>query len=191
MLPPLILHPFSDAGGPQALVRSSRAGLILEGLAPQNDVATEELERTLLRGRLCEIRMLFYVGKDLHRWIEQCVEFCGRLPELAGANLGFDSFAQLLIEDPPASVREKLARWGVADYPAIFSRALAMWTLFAEAPVEDTLGADFVRNYFRFADQIYACRRTLESTAKISPVNFEFELYASGEYSRMLEREWA
>ena len=35
MLPPLILHPFADAGGPDKLVESSRASLMLQGLLPR------------------------------------------------------------------------------------------------------------------------------------------------------------
>ena len=66
-LPPLILHPFADAGGPEKLVESSRANLVLQGLLPAGDRNTQEIERTLLEGRFCEIRMLFYVGKDLLR----------------------------------------------------------------------------------------------------------------------------
>jgi hypothetical protein len=190
-LPPLILHPFSDAAGPQKLARSSQAGLILEGLMPPGEADEEELERVLLEGRMCEIRMLFYLGKDLHRWIDQCVEFATRVEELTCAGLGFDSFAELLIHDPPASVREKLSRWGVNDYPAIFSRAIALRTLFSELPPPEVLSPEFIRNYFRYTDHVYACRRELRSPRPISSANFDFALYASGEYSRLLEREWA
>jgi hypothetical protein len=191
ILPPLILHPFSDAAGPQKLARSSQAGLILEGLMPPGESDPEDLERVLLEGRMCEIRMLFYLGKDLHRWIEQCVDFAERVEELTGAGLTFDSFAELLIHDPPALVREKLQKWGVGDYQAIFSRAIALRTLFAELPSEEVLSPEFVRNYFRYTDHVYACRQELCSLRKISSANFDFELYASGEYSRQLEREWA
>src|SRR5271163_5199102 len=73
-LPPLILHPFADAGGPDKLVESSRASLMLQGLLPTGERSTEDLDLSLLEGRYCEIRMLFYVGKDLVRWIDQCLE---------------------------------------------------------------------------------------------------------------------
>ncbi len=33
-LPPVILHPFSDPAGPDQLVESSRAHLMLEGVLP-------------------------------------------------------------------------------------------------------------------------------------------------------------
>jgi hypothetical protein len=69
-LPPLILHPFADAGGPGKLVQSSRASLMLQGLLPSGELSRDQLDRSVLEGRYCEIRMLFYVGKDLRRWIE-------------------------------------------------------------------------------------------------------------------------
>jgi hypothetical protein len=57
-LPPLILHPFADAAGPDKLVESSRASLMLQGLLPTGERSAEELDRALLDGRYCEIRML-------------------------------------------------------------------------------------------------------------------------------------
>src|SRR5579863_9552455 len=80
-LPPLILHPFADAGGPSKLVESSRANLKLQGLLPQGEATREDLDKALLDGRYSELRMLFYVGKDLARWIEQCLEFVERNQE--------------------------------------------------------------------------------------------------------------
>jgi hypothetical protein len=77
-LPPLILHPFADAAGPSKLVASSRASLKLQGLLPAGESTQEDLDRALLEGRYSELRMLFYVGKDLARWIEQCVELVER-----------------------------------------------------------------------------------------------------------------
>src|SRR5450631_2772489 len=79
-LPPLILHPFADASGPGKLVESSRASLMLQGLLPAGEFTAEQLESRLVEGRFCEIRMLFYVGKDLVRWVEQCLEFVGGYP---------------------------------------------------------------------------------------------------------------
>ena len=46
-LPPLILHPFADAGGPSKLVESSRANLKLQGLLPQGEASREDLDRAL------------------------------------------------------------------------------------------------------------------------------------------------
>ncbi|MBC8006711.1 MAG: hypothetical protein H7X76_01540, partial [Prolixibacteraceae bacterium] len=118
-LPPLILHPFSDANSPQKLVQSSRASLMLQGLLPNETQSIEQLQTILLDGRYCEVRMLFYVGKDLVRWIEQCAELVHREPALTGSGIEWQSFSNLLVEDSPQPVREKLSAWGVADYKAI------------------------------------------------------------------------
>src|SRR5262249_45813859 len=90
-LPPLILHPFADAKAPDKLVESSRASLIMQGLLPAGDRASADLDRALLEGRYQEIRMLFYVGRDLMRWIEQCVEHCGRQEHLRNLNLKYET----------------------------------------------------------------------------------------------------
>src|SRR6202050_5384537 len=100
-LPPLILHPFADAGGPEKLVESSRASLVLQGLLPAGDRNTQDVERTLLEGRFCEIRMLFYVGKDLLRWIDQCLELVERTPELCVSGIKYKSFAAYLVKNTP------------------------------------------------------------------------------------------
>src|SRR4051812_46144772 len=94
-LPPLILHPFSDAGGPEALRESSRATLMLQGLLPEHEDGRDDLEKKVLDGRFCEIRMLYYVGKDIERWISQCLEAVERIPELRAQGLGWQSFARL------------------------------------------------------------------------------------------------
>ncbi|MCX6611411.1 MAG: hypothetical protein NTW74_11245 [Acidobacteria bacterium] len=133
-LPPLILHPFAEAAGPDKLVESSRASLMLQGLLPSGETTREELDRRLLDGRFCEIRMLFYVGKDLLRWIEQCMDLVERDEDLKRAGFCYQSFAAILTEDPPRKIREKLKNWGVADYKSIFSRALGLNAVFNELP---------------------------------------------------------
>src|SRR5271166_3484390 len=95
-LPPLILHPFSDQTGPGKLVQSSRASLILNGLLPHDESSEDELTRKLIEGRVCEIRMLFFVGKDLLRWVAQCLDFVSGIPELGGAGISEQSFAEFL-----------------------------------------------------------------------------------------------
>jgi hypothetical protein len=188
-LPPLILHPFADAGGPGKLAQSSRASLMLQGLLPAGELSREELDRSVLEGRYCEIRMLFYVGKDLRRWIAQCLEFVEHEPALEGRNIDFQSFAALLIRNTPTTVHEKLRNWGVGDYKAIFSRALALSSLFADIPEMRFLSEDFIRNYYAVADQLYANMIQAKSE-QLHRSEFDFEIYASGEYSRMLERQW-
>jgi len=190
-LPPLILHPFADNAGPGKLVESSRASLMLQGLLPTGERSAADLERALLEGRYCEIRMLFYVGKDLLRWIDQCLEFVERAPDLRASGIKYQSFAAYLVNHAPPEVQAKLRKWGVADYKAIFSRALGLSTVLSAAPERDTLSDEFVRNYYRYADQLFASRQSETIFEDISNLGFEFDLFASGEYSRMLEREWA
>lgn len=189
-LPPLILHPFSDSSSPQKLVQSSRASLMLQGLLPKETFSNEQLHAILLDGRFCEVRMLFYVGKDLVRWIEQCTECVARDPDLRSSGIEWQSFAQLLVDDSPDPVREKLRVWGVADYKAIFARAIGLNSVFAEAPERSLLSEDFVRNYHTFADRLFACRQAQKQFTPILSTDFPFELFASGEYSRMLEKQW-
>jgi len=190
-LPPLILHPFADAAGPDKLVESSRASLMLQGLLPSGERSTCELDQALLEGRYCEIRMLFYVGKDLLRWIEQCMEHVNREPDLIAAGIRYQSFAAYLINHTPPPVQSKLRKWGVADYKSIFTRALGLNAILAEVPERNVLSDDFVRNYYRYADQMFACRQSQTQFADIGSFGFDFEIFASGEYSRKLEREWA
>lgn len=190
-LPPLILHPFADANGPGKLMESSRASLMLQGLLPNGDRNQRDLDKALLDGRFQEIRMLFYVGRDLVRWIEQCMEFVERQPNLQNCGIKEQSFAAHLIQQPPAEVEAKLRKWGVVDYRSIFGRALGLNAIFAEIPEREQLSEDFVRNYYRFADQMFLCKQTAVTFTEIKDCGFDYEIYASGEYSRMLEREWA
>jgi hypothetical protein len=189
-LPPLILHPFADANGPGKLVESSRANLKLQGLLPQGEASREDLDKALLDGRFSELRMLYYVGKDLARWIEQCLEFVERHQTELPQGICFQSFAAMLIQEPPTGVQAKLRKWGVADYKSIFSRALGLHTLFAAAPPREMLSDEFVRSYFRFADQIFQSKQSECDFTPLTAREFHFELYSSGEYSRMLERSW-
>ena len=85
----------------------------------------------------------------------------------------------------------KLKKWGVADYKSIFSRALGLNSMLASVPERHSLTDEFICNYYRFADQLFQIRQTEATFADISGFGFDFEIYASGEYSRMLEREWA
>lgn len=189
-LPPLILHPFADASGPGKLVESSRASLMLQGLLPSGERSTEELDQALLQGRYSEVVMLYYVGKDLLRWIDQCLEFVARQPGLSAKGICYQSFAALLVDHAPASAEAKLRRWGVSDYRAIFRRALALNALWAAAPERALLADEFIRNYYHYADQLFLSRQSQVKFTPLGDLDLEFEVFASGEYSRMLEREW-
>lgn len=190
-LPPLILHPFNERVPPAALLENSRAALMLAGLIPDDGTDPEALERRLLSGRYSEVRMLFFLGKDIFRWIAQCLEWLEREPQLQSAELAGQSFAGLLTADPPEVVRQKLLQWGVADYCSIFSRAIGLKALFEEPPAFDRLAEEFLRSYHRYADSLYQCYLDLQPHQTISHRNFRFQLYASGEYSRLLESGWS
>src|SRR5580704_4183957 len=154
-LPPLILHPFSDQTGPRTLVQSSRASLMLNGLLPHDESSEDELTRKLLEGRVCEIRMLFFVGKDLLRWIAHSMDFVNGIAGLKGSGIREQSFAEFLVQNPPEAVRTKLRGWGVFDYKSIFSRAIGLNVVFSDPPTEDTVSPEFIRNYFRYADHMF------------------------------------
>jgi hypothetical protein len=189
-LPPLILHPFNERVPPARLLENSRAALMLAGLIPDDGSDEADLKRRVLSGRYAEVRMLYFLGKDIFRWIEQCEEQAGRIGELAEARICGQSFAGLLACDPPPNVKEKLIRWGVGDYPAIFARAIGLNAAFAAPPALDSLTEEFLRNYHRYADGLYRAYMATEAHGALAPANFRFEIYASGEYSRMLESEW-
>src|SRR6202048_1999203 len=86
-LPPLILHPFNERVPPSTLLENSKAALMLSGLIPSDGSDQEDLKRRLLAGRYSEVRMLFFLGKDVLRWIDQCMDWSGRVPEVASAEI--------------------------------------------------------------------------------------------------------
>jgi hypothetical protein len=189
-LPPLILHPFSAPEEASVLAQSSRASLILKGYLSSQLVPECELDQHLLRGRFAELRMLFYVGKDLERWIEQCVEVTGTRQEFAHLGLGREAFANLLVEEAPAHVHKKLELWGVLDYRALFRRAVGLHCVFGEVPPAQCLSADFLKRYHRHADRWYESWLLARPLPLVDWCDFSFDLYASGEYALMLERSW-
>ena len=189
-LPPLILHPFNERMPPSTLLDNSKAALMLSGLIASDGTDPEALQKRMLGGRYAEIRMLFFLGKDVFRWMNQCLDWAARAPGLAGMEVRVQSFAGLLTGGTPAGVKEKLESWGVADYSSIFSRAIGLNTLFTAPPAFDGLSEEFLRNYHRYADALYRCFMQLETHLMADPRNFRFGLFASGEYSRMLESEW-
>ena len=164
---------------------------MMQGLLPSGESTQDDLDRTLLEGRYSEMRMLFYVGKDILRWIEQCMDHIRRNEGGTSSEIQPQSFAALLIQATPEHVREKLGKWGVADFKTIFSRGIGLNTLFSIAPDRATLSDHFVRNYYRFADQLFASFQTHNAYSQLDCAHWEFDIYSSGEYSRMLEREWA
>src|SRR5215813_10818682 len=95
-MPPLILNPFNERVPPSALLENSKAALMLSGLIPGDGSDEEELKRRLLAGKYGEVRMLFYLGKDVFRWIDQCIEWSGSVPELEKLGIERQTFARFL-----------------------------------------------------------------------------------------------
>jgi hypothetical protein len=189
-LPPLILHPFSGGADTGELVEGSRAALALEGLAEASD---EELvlRRKMLAGRYQEVRMLLFLGKDLFRWIEQCVEHVGGGPDSGNdGRIIEQSFAAMVVEAPPDSVRLKLESWGVTDRKGVFSRAIGIHSLFQAPPPADSLSPIFLKNYHRYADYAYICYQHSAAFLPLEASTCQFEIYASEEYSRLLSDGW-
>jgi hypothetical protein len=190
-LPPLILHPFTDPRRHNEFVETSKAALILSGLLPGKSYDDQQFHEKVLESRYSELRMLFFLGRDLFRWAGQCAEWAASTPELSRHGVREQSFATLLVGNPPEGVQTKLRNWGVNDYGTIFRRAMGLNTAFRELPEVELIAEGFLRNFHVYADHLFAAYQCLTSFAEIRPENFSFELYASGEYSRLLERQWS
>jgi hypothetical protein len=169
-LPPLILHPITSHGetlpaGPVSNVESARA-----------------------EARRLEMKMLCCLGKDLNRWLGQCLEFAATDPQLAELSEGL--ILDLLVKDPPASVAAKMLKWGVADFRNIFARALGLNAVFPNPPSRENIADDFARNFTAYADGLYRTRRHTFPAVTASASRFHYDVYASGEYARLLEQSW-
>jgi hypothetical protein len=189
-LPPLILHPFTDAATSAEVLQTAKeaAELLLEN--DRGEDHSEQLRRRVLAGRYAELRMLFFVGKDLFRWMEQCVDFARRSPELSPRGYLEQSFAEFLIGQTPGEVDAKLRRWGVHDYPRIFSRSIGIYGQFQDPPPQHLLQPGYLQVYYRYADYAYAAWRDGAKYPALQPGEFTFSLFASGEYSKFLEEQW-
>lgn len=187
-LPPLILHPFASTTKPEKLIESSRASLMLYGLVPDEGQSAEQLQAKILEGRYAEFRMLYYIGRDINRWIEQCCEVTGTGE--GGEEILPQSFASLLVDATPARAGEKLRRWGVSDYRNIFVRAVGLNVLFSELPPRPCLSDEFLRRYYRYAEKMFAAWRDGVTYCSLIGRGYDFELYASAEYSKILEEAW-
>jgi hypothetical protein len=188
-LPPLILHPFAGREGPDKLLEGSRAALMLHGLMP-SDLDKDELCRRMLVGRHNEVRMLYFLGKDIFRWMDQCQEIIDKVDQLKTMGIRPQSFAAMLVDGPPKSLTAKLMGWGVSDQRTIFSRAIGLRSTFEELPSRELLSPIFLKNYHRYADHLYACYQRLSPFTVIGTDNFRFEMYGSEEYSRMLAEQF-
>jgi hypothetical protein len=187
-LPPLILHPFSGGSGTADLVDGSLASLALDGHVNSSE---DELVLWLrmLNGRYQEVRMLLFLGKDIFRWMQQCVEHV-RGSDAADERIIEQSFAALVVESPPEAVGRKLEGWGVTDRRAVFSRAIGVHSVFQEPPPASSLSSIFLKNYHRYADHAYICYQHSKAFLPLDASIFQFELYASEEYARLLSDKW-
>jgi hypothetical protein len=188
LLPPLILHPFSGGHGADSLLEGSRAALALRGFVESGEDQAV-LQRRVLSGRFHEVRMLLFLGKDIFRWMQQCVEHF-RAAGDADERIVEQSFAALAVEDPPQAVKLKLESWGVSDRRGIFSRAIGVHSLFAEPPPEESLSPIFLRNYHRYADHAYICYQHSQAFLPLDGSVCNFAIYASDEYARLLSEQW-
>ena len=189
-LPPLILHPFSSAEDSSVLMESSRASLALQGFLPSEDTSSQDLDLRLVRGRYAELRMLFYIGKDLVRWMEQCAETAIASGNFEGQRIRPETFAVLLVQQIPAHVRTKLEAWGVLDFCSLFRRAIGLHAVFQELPTSEGFTPVFLRRYHRYVDHWYQQRLKDSGFEPPQTDEFTFDLYASGEYTLMLEQSW-
>jgi len=189
-LPPLILHPFSDAAASSEVLRTAKEAAERLGSGEEAENQSEQLRRRVLAGRFAELQMLLFVGKDLSRWMEQCVDFTLRTPALRDRGIVEQSFAEFLVGQTPPDVDTKLRRWGVTDYVRIFSRSIGIYAQFQEPPERSWLQPEYLKTYYRFADYSYACWRDAAKFPTLSASEFSFTLFASGEYSKYLEAQW-
>jgi len=169
-LPPLILHPIADQG--EALQ---------VGTASDTEGRQAEVRRL-------EMKMLCCLGKDLKRWLEQCLEFVSANPDLQDLHEGH--LMDLLVQDPPENVASKMQKWGVSEFRSIFARALGLSAVFPNPPGTDNVTEIFVHDFALYADALYRARRRTLPAAVAGSHSLRFEVYASGEYARLLEQSW-
>lgn len=180
ILPPLILYPLSNEDSAEKLAMGARASAQQAGFLP-SDQSPEAVEEQILAGRYAEIHMLCKVGQDLKRWIGLCME---------ATDNKYDEtcFVALLITRAPVHVVQKLRQWGVTDYQSIFSRALALNETFLDVPPRKVLTEKYIKRYHHFADIIF--KAVYGIMLFPADTQFDFELFAAGEYDKMLERQW-
>ena len=135
--------------------------------------------------------MLIFLGKDIFRWLRA---MCGSHMQSAADpdnRISEQSFSALIVEDPPEQVKRKLEDWGVTDRRTVLSRAIGIHSLFQEPPPASALSPIFLLNYHRYADHAYICFQHLRSfPPRWSKSGFQFEIYASEEYARLLSQQW-
>src|SRR5580700_1840239 len=173
-LPPLILHPFTNADDVEKL-----AAILGE----------DEPALRLLETSYAEIRMLCFIGKDLNRWTGQCLEFLRRRPESLARSVSEADLIRFLLFKTPDAVRATLISWGVQNFDSVFSKALGLSRIFCHAPDPRTLSLEFIEHFREYADLLYRFRLDRQEPERPATVQFEFALYASREYIAIFEKD--
>jgi len=118
------------------------------------------------------------------------VDFAERTPELSRKGIRAQSFAGYLIEKTPSSIAHKLQAWGVSDQRSVFSRAVGVTCALENPPTAETFTPLCLENYHRFLDYLYVCYQNLNPFTELESENFTVDIYASAEYSQLLEEQW-
>jgi hypothetical protein len=183
-LPPLILHPFGRGLEPSSSSDSIKLALHLGGMGEPG------LEKEpLLRARYTEFRMLSLIGKDVMRWIAQCMDFVGRDQTLADTGIRPQSFADLLVNRTPTGVAARFESWGVMDYRRVLARAIGVNAVFPTPPDFGVISMEFLEDYYSYADSLFACHQGLAPFTPLGSASFSFALYTSDEYLSTLKCE--
>jgi hypothetical protein len=172
-LPPLILHPFDRRSDTDERYQVTH---------------NEPLTEKYLQARYDEFRMLCLIGKDLDRWLGQCMEVASGDPELAG--LSECNFIAVLLFAPPMPVLQKMHAWGIKNFQLLFSRAIGLNAVFPHPPSTNDVSEAFLRDFHRYADALYDARLRSENASVVLENVFTFDVYASGEYLSHLEKSW-
>lgn len=176
----MVLHP---CGQGLDAVNSARLSLP----AGRTGEAEEAAREAMLQARYAEFRALCFVGKDLMRWMRQCMDFVRRDAALAQAGLREQSFADLLANHTPVAVAERFDGWGVTDYRRVVARAIGLQGVFSNPPGYEPLAAEFLENYYSYADALFACYQRQADFTPAEPARFRFSLYTSDEYLSTLQ----
>jgi hypothetical protein len=174
------LHPL-QARLEAAVVDSRRLSI---QVALMGDPAWEK--EPLLRGRYAEFRILCLLGKDILRWISQCADFADRDDELRQAGIHPQGFADLLVNGTPEAVAARFECWGVSGFGRVISRAIGINAVFPNPPGYAVISAEFLEQYYSYADSLYACYQSLAPPLRIDYRSFVFSLYTSDEYLDVL-----
>jgi hypothetical protein len=190
-LPPLILHPSSEPQALATLALGARAGLVLQGATDSDGLEDEDWKRHLLDCRYCEIRMLYFLGKDLSRWVDQCADLARRDVALSKAGVQRGSFVDLLVNDTPHTIVDKMRGWGVGDCGLVFRHALGLGVLFEVVPRRELLTEEFLCHHRRYATALFDASHGRDRFTVIRRPDIHVKLYASAEYAKLLEAQWA